>query len=198
MTEGNIGLLGAVAHVVKEFDELGIEYFIGGSIASSVFGEPRQTIDADLVARLLGRHAEPLVQRLQPLFYADLAAIHAAVQNQSCFNLIHLDTMSKVDIFVHWREPFSQSQFARRQKKAIGGPETTEFFFASPEDTILAKLDWFRRGGEVSDRQWRDLLSVLKVQDKALDQTYLTHWASELGVTDLFERALHDAGLRGS
>lgn len=195
MNEGETELLAAVARVVTAFDALGIEYLVGGSVASSVFGEPRQTVDADLMARLLGPQAQPLVQRLGGEFYADLPAIIAAIQTQGCFNLIHLDTMTKVDVFVHWRNAFAQSQFARRQKKPVGESAPLELFFASAEDTVLAKLDRYRKGGCVSDRQWRDLLGVLKVQGSALDRSYLAHWAGELGVADLLQRALDDAGL---
>jgi hypothetical protein len=195
MNEGETELLVAVARVVNAFEALGVEYLVGGSIASSVFGEPRQTVDADLVARLLGRHAEPLVERLSAEFYAYLPAIVSAIQSEGCFNLIHLETMTKVDVFVRWRDPFAQSQFARRQKKAVGESEPLQLFFASAEDTVLAKLDWYRKGGCVSDRQWRDLLSVLKVQAGALDRAYLAHWAAELRVADLLQRAVDEAGL---
>lgn len=68
-------------------------------------------------------------------------------------------------------------------------------YFASAEDTVVAKLDWFRKGGGVSDRQWRDLLGILKVQNALLDRTYLTHWSRELGLGELLDRALKDAGL---
>jgi hypothetical protein len=197
MNEQETELLAAVARVVSVFDELGVDYLVGGSIASSVFGEPRQTVDADLVAQLFGRHAQPLVARLAGEFYADLPTITAAICNQGCFNLIHLETMTKVDVFIRWRTPFGQSQFARRQRKAVGQAAPLELFFASPEDTVLAKLEWYRKGGETSDRQWRDLLGVLKVQARALDLEYLVHWASELGVTDLLHRALEEAGLAG-
>jgi hypothetical protein len=195
MNEGETELLAAVARVVAAFEALGVDYLVGGSVASSVFGEPRQTVDADLLARLLSRHAEPLMARLSGEFYADCAAIVVAIQTQGCFNLVHLETMTKVDVFVRWRDPFGQSQFARRQKKAVGQIAPLELFFATAEDTVLAKLDWYRKGGGASDRQWRDLLGVLKVQAGALDRAYLVHWAGELGVTDLLHRALNEAGL---
>jgi hypothetical protein len=195
MNEGDTELLAAVARVVVAFESLGVDYLIGGSVASSVFGEPRQTMDADLLARLLGRHAEPLVKQLAGEFYADLSAIMTAIRNQGSFNLIHLESMSKVDVFVSWRSPFGQSQLSRRAKKTVGQISPLELYFASAEDTVLAKLVWYRKGGEISDRQWRDLLGVLKVQAGTLDRDYLKRWADALGVADLLHRAMEQAGL---
>lgn len=198
MNEGETELLAAIARVVSAFEALKVDYFIGGSVASSVFGEPRQTLNADLVARLFGRDAEGLVNRLSSDFYADLPAIQRAILDQASFNLIHLPTMTKVDVFVSWRSPFAQSQFSRRQRKLVGESPPLELFFASAEDTILAKLEWFQKGGEVSDRQWRDILGVLKVQGERIDRTYLTRWASELRLTDLLHRAFADAASSGA
>jgi hypothetical protein len=195
MIKGEAELLRAVARVVEAFDALGVEYLVGGSMASSVFGEPRQTADADLLARLFGRHAQPLVESLSGEFYADLPSILSAIQNQGCFNLIHLETATKVDVFVRWRDPFGQSQFARRQRKTVGDASQLALFFASAEDTVLAKLDWYRTGGCTSDRQWRDLLGVLKVQAASLDLAYLLEWAAKLALTDLLNRAFDEAGL---
>jgi hypothetical protein len=195
MNERESELLLALSKVASALDKLGVDYFVGGSVASSVFGEPRQTLDADLVARILGRHAEPLVRLLQTEFYADLASIRSAIEFQGCFNLIHLKTMTKVDVFIRWRDPFGESQLNRRQKKSVGEFAPMELFFASPEDTILAKLEWYRKGGEVSDRQWRDVLGVLKVQTASIDRGYLAEWAEKLSVSDLLNRALLEAGL---
>lgn len=140
MNGADTELLAAVARVATTFETLGVEYLIGGSIASSVFGEPRQTIDADLIVRLFDRHAEPLVQKLSGEFYADLPSILNAIQTQGSFNLIHLETATKVDVFVRWRDPFAQSQFERRREKAVGESQELKLFFASAEDAVLAKL----------------------------------------------------------
>ena len=196
MSSGQSELLLATARVVAAFEKLGIDYLVGGSIASSVFGEPRQTLDADLIARLFGRHIELLIEILASEFYTDLPAITAAVQNQGSFNLIHLETATKVDVFVRWRDEFGQSQLERRRRMSVGESPPLDFYFASPEDTVLAKLEWYCKGGGVSDRQWRDLLGVLKVQGPTLDQNYLNEWARKLKVENLLVRALDEAGLK--
>lgn len=181
--------------VVAAFDAAGIRYFLGGSVASALYGEARSTRDVDFVAAMLPSHVEPFVAALGTDFYADANAIQTAVATRRSFNLIHLDTMVKADIFVFKAEPFGRSQFARRVGKQLSPDDSTSIYVASPEDTVLAKLQWYRDGGGVSDRQWNDVLGVLKVQGPTLDRGYLVEWARELGVTDLLRRALNDAGL---
>lgn len=195
MSPHDIELFAAVRAVVRALDQLGVDYFVGGSIASGIHGEPRQTVDADIVAALAGRQAAPLVELLRPQFYADLPSILAATENQSSFNLIHLETMVKVDIFVTWRTDFGRVQLSRRVRRALDTPEPVEFYVATPEDTVLAKLQWYRAGGETSDRQWRDVLGVLKVQAEALDRAYLRDWAARLSLANVLRRALDEAGL---
>ena len=181
--------------VVRAFDSLRIPYFLGGSMASSVHGIYRATADADFVAAVRPHHAEPLVALLHPAFYADLEAIRTAAASSRSFNVIHLESMLKVDVFVARTDPFSLMQMRRRVLQAVSVDGQTKFHVASAEDTVLAKLQWYREGGEVSDRQWNDVLGVLKVQGPALDRAYLREWARELKLTDLLDRALDDAGL---
>lgn len=189
-------LLAAVSRITALFDALGVDYFIGGSVASSLFGEPRQTLDADIVARILGTQAPQIAAELSSDFYVELESILQAIEAQGSFNLIHLESMTKVDVFIRWRTPFAQSQFQRRQSKLLGAGNPLKLFFASPEDIVLAKLEWYRKGGETSDRQWRDLLGVLKVQAGRIDTSYLAQWAAEIGVSDLLKRALVQAGIQ--
>ena len=181
--------------VVRAFEALRVPYFLGGSMASSVHGIYRATADADFVAALRPHHAEPLARLLQPTFYADLEAIRAATASHRSFNVIHLDSMLKVDVFVASTAPFHLMQMRRRVLQAATSDGQTTFYVASAEDTVLAKLQWYRDGGGVSDRQWNDVLGVLKVQGATLDRAYLEQWARELGLADLLRRALEDAGL---
>lgn len=195
MTAQEPELVAALRPVVTAFEALGIPYCVGGSVASGVFGEPRQTLDADLVAAVVGKHVGPLAGRLKDVYYVDEPMMLRAIAAQSSFNLIHLPTMLKVDVFVSWRSEFARSQFDRRIRASISKEAPLEVYLASPEDTILAKLDWYRQGGGTSDRQWRDVLGVLKVQAGRLDRAYLRDWAARLNVASLLDRALEDAGL---
>ena len=181
--------------VVKAFDSLRIPYFLGGSMASSVHGIYRATADADFVAAVRPHHAEPLARLLHPAFYADVEAIRTAASSSRSFNVIHLDSILKVDVFVARADPFHLMQMRRRVLQATGPDGQTSIYVASPEDTVLAKLQWYRDGGGVSDRQWNDVLGVLKVQGSALDCAYLREWADQLGLTDLLQRAMDAAGL---
>jgi hypothetical protein len=181
--------------VVAALDAAGVHYFLGGSVASALYGEARSTRDVDFVAALLSHHVEPFLAALGDGFYADATAIRDAVAARRSFNVIHLDTMVKVDIFVFKADPFGRSQFERRTPRQLSQDDPASIYVASAEDTVLAKLQWYREGGGVSDRQWTDVLGVLKVQGATLDRAYLKEWARDLGLTGLLRRALDDAGL---
>jgi hypothetical protein len=171
-------------------EALGVPYLIGGSLASTLYGMVRTTQDSDIVAEMWLEHLQTFVTALQDEFYVDDEMIAEAIQRHSSFNIIHRETMFKVDVFIPHPRPFLQSQLSRAQKQTFAFETEISAKFASPEDTILAKLEWYRIGGEVSERQWRDILGVLKTRAGVLDLDYLRKWASELRVNDLLERAL--------
>jgi hypothetical protein len=186
--------LAVALRVIETLEDLGIPYHLGGSIASSVHGTPRQTRDVDLAVDLPLSAVPALVSRLQGEFYLDDERIRSAVQRRASFNLIHLGTGLKIDMFVRKGEPFDRSEFQRHAPYRLVQDPPRDVMVSSPEDTILRKLHWYRQGNEVSDRQWSDILGVLKAQGENLDREYLLHWAKELRVDDLLQRALADAG----
>jgi hypothetical protein len=184
--------------VIEALEELGVPYLIGGSLASTLHGLVRTTQDTDLVADLRPEHVTPLVQRLGQGFYSDAEAIHEAIRRRSSFNLIHLESMFKVDVFIIKKRPFDQSQFERRESQIVATEPEQLAYVATAEDTVLTKLEWYRLGGEVSERQWRDVLGILKVQGDRLDLAYLDRWAAELKVADLWQKALTEAKQSGA
>ncbi len=185
--------------VTQVLDALSIPYFIGGSLASIVYGEYRTTRDTDIVATITAAHAQPFVAALEAEFYVQLTDILSAIADaatyahdpafRAAFNLIHLGTGFKVDIFVPTPRPFIVAQFQRRVYETLVLEPEQAAFVASPEDTVLAKLE----AGTVGAQQWRDVLALLKVQGERLDLDYLRDWAVELGVADLLARAAADA-----
>jgi len=180
--------------VVEALEKLGVPYLIGGSLASSVHGIARATMDADLVADLRSEHAEPLASLLRETFYVDAEMIREAVRAHRSFNVIHLETMFKVDVFILGTGTFQRKEFSRRRSEIIAVEPERTAYIATPEDIVLSKLDWYRQGGQVSDRQWRDVLGVLKVQGDRLDLSYMRRWAVSLGLEQLLERALAETG----
>jgi len=179
--------------VVGVFEHLRIPYLIVGSMASALYGVARSTLDVDIVAKLHQEQVDALVKALGDDFYADDEMIRDAIRHRSSFNLIHLKTIFKVDVFICKERPFDRIQFERRVEQKFTTNREQKAFMTTAEDIILAKLEWYLLGSEVSDRQWRDILGVLKVQAGRLDMDYLRHWAVELNVADLLQRALKES-----
>lgn len=176
-----------IAMVANVFETMGVPYVLGGSWASAIHGIARATVDADFVADIKSEQVTAFVASLQGEFYLDEEAIDEAVRYRRFFNLIHLESMFKIDVFVPKRRKFDQTQIQRGRLADLS--PTVAVKLASVEDSLLAKLDWFRMGGEVSEQQWRDILGILRTQ-ASIDYDYLQSMADDLGVTDLLRKAI--------
>jgi hypothetical protein len=187
-------IVAAIHPIVALFDRIGVAYSVVGSVASSAHGIARATLDVDLVADLPGRLVDQVFAALRDAYYIDRDAVDDAVSRKAMFNVVHLETMLKVDIYVLTDRAFDRESFARRRSLALEeDPSARPYQVDTPEDTVIHKLEWYRAGGEVSERQWGDLLGVLKVQGSSLDLGYMERWARALGLSDLLEGALRQA-----
>ena len=186
--------LQALIPVVTAFEKIAVPYYVAGSVASSTHGVARTTMDVDVVADMSERHVVPFVKALEKDYYVSQDMILNGVRTRSFFNVIHLGTMFKVDIFLLKAAPYDLQSFKRRTANAfdIEG-ERRSICLQSPEDVVLSKLTWFRKTGESSEKQWSDVLGVLRVQKDCLDRIYLTEWAKRLNLFPLLEKAVKES-----
>lgn len=170
-------------------EALGIPYLIGGSVASGARSIARATRDIDLVARIGTNQVRRLADALGPDWYADPQQMDEAIRRERAFNLIHKVGGHKIDIFPATQD-FHEAQLARATHVRLPLlDEGRDYPVASAEDILLAKLRWYRDGGEVSDRQWEDISNILEM-NPSIDLAYLRTWAARLRVDDLLTRAL--------
>jgi hypothetical protein len=168
---------------------LDIPYVIGGSFASSVHGEPRTTNNVDIVIDLPGAAVKRLATALDSTWYVSFDAMREAVNAGTSFNVIHVSGGVKVDLFVAGNDAFDQERLRVRDEVRLPETASRVLYVDTAEHVILRKLEWFRRGGESSERQWRDVVGILRVHDGRLNEARMTTWALRLGVEDLLERA---------
>jgi hypothetical protein len=192
----NPDIIEAIRPIIRAFEEHSIPYYVGGSVASSLYGMARATMDVDLVADIKAEHIIPLKSSLEHSYYIDEEMILEATRRKSSLNLIHLETMIKIDVFISKDEPYQRKALERKRLDTIEeGDASDEFYFSSPEDIILNKLHWYEIGNRLSERQWLDIIGVIKIQGNLLDLNYLEQWAKKLQLWELLEKAYQDAGI---
>ncbi|MEO7037506.1 MAG: hypothetical protein ABI548_26350 [Polyangiaceae bacterium] len=167
---------------------VGAEYFVGGSLASSLQGEPRATNDIDFVISLPAGQVNALRDALGQDFEVDADMLRDAVLHARSANAFYLPVVTKIDFFGRGYEPFDESEFSRR-RAAVVRASGESLVVKSAEDTVLRKLLWFREGGSVSEKQWRDVVSVLRISQSTIDDAYLDLWAARLDLAKLLAGA---------
>lgn len=189
-------LVAALAPVVAALRRLGVRHYVGGSVASTIHGAIRSTMDVDLICSLSEAQAEALIATCGPDFYASRAAARNAVRERKCFNLIHLPTSYKIDVFVNRGRRFDEAALERARPESFGPQATEPIHVATVEDSMLAKLEWFRLTDETSERQWDDVSRLVRLHSESLDLDYLRTMAESIGVRDLLDRLFDER--RGS
>ena len=190
MMSENPGLVEALEPVANALHSMDVSFYVGGLVASSYHIASRSTLDVDLVADLKRKNVDLLVDKLQNEYYMSGSAIIDAIERCSCFNLIHLSSSFKVDVFIPKNRDFDKISMTRAKLGKIDSRSEFEVPIASPEDTILSKLEWYRLGNEASERQWDDVVRVMKVLGDHANHEYLMRNAVNLNVADLLQKLL--------
>lgn len=177
--------------LARTLSELKIEYFVTGSSATITYGEPRFTNDIDIVAFLKPTDVVPLCDAFAaPAFYVSREAVQQAIQHRRMFNIIHPSSGLKIDVAVPAESEFNNSRRTRTVEVTL--KTDTRVNFASPEDVILKKMEYFREGG--SEKHLRDITGVLKICDPPVDREYVDLWASHLQVEDVWQQIQSQSG----
>jgi hypothetical protein len=186
--------IAVAAQVGRTFELLGVRYVIGGSLASTTFGEPRTTFDVDVAADLSPTNIDAALDAFEGYFLVDRDWAREEAARRGAFQLVHAETIIRIDVFVPEWKGFDLWKWENRKRVVVESSAPDGIDMTSPEAIILQKLIWYRSGDEVSDRQWRDVLGVLKAQHAHLDEDALEEWGETMGIGDLLAKALREAG----
>ena len=189
-----LGPLDVALRVAQVLESLGIAYFVGGSVASSLQGEPRATNDIDIVVAMPVHRVRAFAERLGADFEVDQDMLREALIASASTNIFYLPLVTKIDLFGLGSAPYDEVEFGRRRRVRVRA-SGEELYVKSPEDTVLRKLCWYRDGGAVSEKQWRDVVEVLRISGADMTPAYLDLWAPRLGVAAFLSKARKEAGL---
>jgi len=179
--------------VARAFERAGVPYALVGSLASTLHGEPRGTLDVDFATLMQAGHVDRFLQGVSGAFATDADWVREAVRHRRLFQLVHLASFIKVDVYVRDREGPDAAQVLRAQRLVLGDDPGDGLSVASAEDTVLQKLAWFQQAGGSSDRQWRDVVGVIKARQATLDHDYMLRSAAGRGLGDLLHKAMSAA-----
>lgn len=173
--------------IVEVLECLQIEYLVTGAIASIAYGEPRLTNDIDIVATVKEEHVPDLLEAF-PVeeFYVSEAAMREAIQHQGQFNIIHPLSGLKIDVIIKKDTQFDRSRFSRIRR--IHPAESYQANFASPEDVIIKKMEYYKEGG--SEKHLRDITGIIKISGDILDCSYIAEWAKRLDLSEIWNAIL--------
>lgn len=175
--------------IVETLESLDLPYLITGSIATILYGEPRFTNDIDVVVQLPAKRINALVEAFPgDEFHLDPERIRQAVAAKSQFNILHPASGLKIDVMIPAMDAFDRSRFSRAAR--VHPADDYEATFASPEDVIVKKMQFYSAGG--SDRHLRDIAGVLRISSAEIDRDYVTDWADRLGLREIWDRVLEE------
>jgi hypothetical protein len=181
--------------VAAAIEGAGGSYFVGGSLASSFQGEPRATNDIDIVLTMPLGKLSSFVQALGGDFEVDVDMLRDALLHGRSANIFYLPAVLKIDLFGIGPSAYDEAEFSRRRAVKVRGSGEL-LVLKSPEDTVLRKLLWYRAGGSISERQWRDVVEVLRISGGDMDAGYLDRWADQLDLSELLQKARTESSSR--
>jgi len=188
-------MLQAAADAASLFERLGVPYVLSGGVATIVYGEPRSTLDVDFAVHMGPDQARSLPAMAGETFVVDAGSALEAARTTSIFTMVHAESFMKIDVHIVPRSGIYKEEIERGRWQKLGPGHPDEIRIVTPEDLVLQKLRWYLEAGGISDKQWRDVLGILKSRGHSLDFEYVRKWAPSLGVTEALDRALVAAGV---
>jgi hypothetical protein len=180
-------VLDVAAAVGEALERLAAGWFLGGSLASSLQGDPRTTLDIDIVTDLPAGSAARFAEELGADFDVDVAALAEGLRQRRSWNIYYLPEFMKVDVFGLAGGAFDRSEFDRRRKQILSPGR--HLWLKTPEDSIVRKLLWYEQGERAASHQWRDVIGILRANPGMLDTGYIQRWTKQLGLTELWIKA---------